>query len=203
MGFVGFNLHGADDPPFWQDPHRLHEATVRLLGHFSSVQDLADTLVRRYLHEKAPGLTYLVEKRVLKTMRDEDRVKAVREVAKALGPAEHLSELGTAFDRVRDVRNYLAHTRGVSVLLDADGAFLQVVTTDRKRAEEVGRLDAAALGQCFLDCEWIEDQLLWTAQQTELLRIMDLGQNVIELKQPPRTPPQWTAGARPRPENLP
>ncbi|MEZ0494628.1 hypothetical protein AB2L28_20520 [Kineococcus sp. TBRC 1896] len=196
MSFVGRNLYSAEDT-IWDDPSRLPEAALHLLGKFSQVQSLCDHLVSRYLVVKAPGIEWLVQKRVLTTMRDEDRMRAVREIAVELSSADHLANAPQAFNQLKDARDHLGHSATTSVLLDAQGWFLHVnVPADDKRAQRVGRLNAPAFGQLFVTCDWLFDQLYWTGEQAGLFTVHLLNGEQAITEQPPLTPPRWQPGHR-------
>lgn len=196
MGFIGQHLYGSDDD-LWDDPARLPELALHLLGRFSQVQSLCDHLVSRYLVVRAPGVQWLVQKRVLDTMRDEDRMRAIREIAEDLCSAEHLVNVPQGFRQLKDARDHLGHSSGTSVLGDAQGWFIRVnASTDDKRAQRVGRLDAAAFGQLFVTCDWVLDQLYWTGEQAGLVTALQLNGEPAVPEQPSLSPPRWEPGHR-------
>ena len=166
---------------------------LALIGEFTKVQDGIAGLADVYVRRRAPGvLTYLEDRDLLDKIPDRNRADLVIAIDKELNTGSDLSKFKEIFFRVKQVRDYLAHSANTETL-SANEIRLTKMYWVRKGKKEAPPLtvNRVQLNDRLHEARWLAQHVLYlhTLAGTAT-RVYQGGQQIL-IVQPPADPTDW------------
>lgn len=145
------------------DEHRLHERVLAFMGAYAQLQFHIDNALEQYLRKQMPELGPLIAKNYISRIPDDHRMHALLALAKEVDYSRDLDAAKAVYSRAKDVRDYVSHSLGVTLVWNPKELAWLVSVTHLGRNRRKGvprRLVPETFDQLRNDCEWLSQHAL-------------------------------------------
>lgn len=171
----------------------MHALLLRFLGSFAQLQDFLDTMVaKRFLDRRMPAAGKFFWHRAVKRIRDDERVTLFLAIAKDLESDADLDAFKGVFDRVKDLRDGVAHSARIVHAEEDDVLMIDksIITALGEPPQRV-TVDRAQLLLAIRECGWLDAQANYVVHSGGLYEELRLGAVLMVVPKPASTPEEW------------
>lgn len=179
--------------PLGSQDDDIHALAFRFVGAFAHNQVfIDDMLTKRFLEVRVPETSKFLLESSMRRLRDSERPRLVTLIAADTDSDADLSCFTDVYKRVKKMRDKCAHSVRVTSISNDELELTQsVLTSGPDPSVDSESVTRSELIDALKSCAWIEAQLMYILDSSDLIEKMYLGGQRVGVAKPTRLPKDW------------